>query len=313
MKTLILGTLCFFVCIISLHAQLHIEGAINSPLGTNRISIGQGIGGQQKLLVHSSIPANHAIVGSVDNTNAIAVFGLANHANGIASAGVKGISLKGVGVYGVSTDGWAGKFDGNVSSSGILMLEGDLMGNRTDEAFSIFSRTHQSEGAYLRLYDNDHNSFSGSMSLVAGGDGAINFFNFAGSVNSPVWQQNMSIQSDGKVVIGDQNTTFQNPNFRLFVRDGIMTEEVMVALFGSNEWPDYVFQPEYERLPLSCVKETTETQQHLPGMPSAAQLTEEGGISLKKMTILQQEKIEELFLYIIELEERIRQLEQITE
>lgn len=47
---------------------------------------------------------------------------------------------------------------------------------------------------------------------------------------------------------------------------------------------------------------------HLPNVPSAAQVKEEG-IELGEMAKIQQEKIEELMLYIIQQEKRIQSLE----
>jgi hypothetical protein len=50
--------------------------------------------------------------------------------------------------------------------------------------------------------------------------------------------------------------------------------------------------------------------QHLPGVPSAKQLVQEGGIDVAKMLAKQLEKIEELTLYMLELNEEALKMEQ---
>lgn len=92
--------------------------------------------------------------------------------------------------------------------------------------------------------------------------------------------------------------------YNLFVAGGILTEEVLV----STGWADYVFRPDYNLLPIKEVKNFIKTYEHLPNMPSAKEV-ESDGLKLKEMTVKQQEKIEELFLYIIQLEEKISAME----
>lgn len=85
--------------------------------------------------------------------------------------------------------------------------------------------------------------------------------------------------------------------YNLFVKGGILTEEVRVML--QTDWADYVFAKEYQLPTLSDVEDFITTNGHLPNVPSANQIKEEG-IALGEMAKIQQEKIEELTLYIIE-------------
>jgi hypothetical protein len=59
---------------------------------------------------------------------------------------------------------------------------------------------------------------------------------------------------------------------------------------------------------LEEVEEFTKKNHHLPEIPSATQIQEEG-LHLKEMTNLLLQKIEELTIYIIEQEKRIKALE----
>jgi hypothetical protein len=56
-------------------------------------------------------------------------------------------------------------------------------------------------------------------------------------------------------------------------------------------------------MPLEAVAEFVETNHHLPGVPSAAEVAEAGGILINRATEINLEKIEELFLHLIELKE----------
>ncbi len=74
------------------------------------------------------------------------------------------------------------------------------------------------------------------------------------------------------------------------------------------EAPDYVFAPEYRRGDLDSVRTYIEKNHHLPGVPSAKEIKEEG-FDLTKMNFKLLEKIEELTLVVIEQERRIKDLE----
>ena len=91
------------------------------------------------------------------------------------------------------------------------------------------------------------------------------------------------------------------------MRKGIRTEEVKVDIAG-GVWADYVFEDDYELLPLEEVGAFIEENGHLPNVPSAQEV-EERGIRLGEMDAKMLEKIEELTLYILEQNERIKELE----
>jgi hypothetical protein len=98
--------------------------------------------------------------------------------------------------------------------------------------------------------------------------------------------------------------------YRLYVEQGILTEKVKVALKTSANWADHVFAPGYPLQPLGDVETFIKNNQHLPGVPSAQQLVQDGGIDVNMMFAKQMEKIEELTLYIIEMKKEIKQLQQ---
>ncbi|MFT4600060.1 MAG: hypothetical protein ACI857_000228 [Arenicella sp.] len=76
----------------------------------------------------------------------------------------------------------------------------------------------------------------------------------------------------------------------------------------TDNWADYVFDEDYELMPLHEVEEYITAKGHLPNMPSAKELEEEG-LDLGDMQALQMEKIEELYLHVIDLEKKLVSLQ----
>jgi hypothetical protein len=86
-----------------------------------------------------------------------------------------------------------------------------------------------------------------------------------------------------------------------------------------SQWSDKVFSPTYQLRPLDDVATYVHQQGHLPGIPSAEQVQQDG-IDLVKMNSLLLEKVEELTLYTIQLEktntqqqERLEKLEKMMQ
>ena len=118
--------------------------------------------------------------------------------------------------------------------------------------------------------------------------------------NTNLWFNGSSSESNGKVYIG-ATAVYPNVtgNYKLFVEGGILTEKVKVALRSTANWADYVFEKNYNLMPLKNVEEYITTHKHLPGIDSAYYLTK-NGLDLAEMQAKHMAKIEELTLYIIE-------------
>lgn len=124
--------------------------------------------------------------------------------------------------------------------------------------------------------------------------------------------KNADVIVDGKIGIGSRN-----PDSKLTVKGKIHCEEVKVDL---QVPADYVFEKyytgtstlkeDYQMLSLEEVEAFTKKNNHLPEIPSAKEIQKEG-LHLKKMTNLLLQKIEELTLYTIEQEKRIKVLEEL--
>lgn len=76
----------------------------------------------------------------------------------------------------------------------------------------------------------------------------------------------------------------------------------------NSPWADYVFEDDYDLKSLNEVENFIKDNGHLPNIPSAKEI-EKGELDLADMQRLQMEKIEELTLYIIQLDEKLNKLE----
>lgn len=82
-----------------------------------------------------------------------------------------------------------------------------------------------------------------------------------------------------------------------------------IEVTNATTFPDYVFDANYQLKPIKEVAEFIATNKHLPGFEKGEHY-EKNNINLNQLLIKQQEKIEELMLYIIQLEKRIDGLDK---
>ncbi len=94
--------------------------------------------------------------------------------------------------------------------------------------------------------------------------------------------------------------------YKMAVDGKIIAEEVRVQMSGA--WPDYVFESGYELMQLDTLKSYILENKHLPGIPPAEQM-DMHGLALGEMQIKQMQKVEELTLYIIALQEQLNKME----
>ena len=142
------------------------------------------------------------------------------------------------------------------------------------------------------------------------GAGGLNFWKPSGATTGHS-NYDLFIRNDGKVSIGLDPTlaTTFNGNYSLYVENGILTEKVKVALKNTTDWADYVFDKDYELMPLNKVEAFVSEHHHLPGVPSAEEV-KKSGIDVATMDAKLLEKIEELTLHMIELEKKYNALKE---
>ncbi len=143
------------------------------------------------------------------------------------------------------------------------------------------------QGNRLRLHHNDVNAyidFSPNL-IFRGGDDNLN--------------TSLYLTSNGNVGIG------LNPGTKLDVAGVVRAHEVKVCL---NQGCDFVFEEDYDLMSISETAEFIKTNKHLPHVAPAREM-ESDGINVSEMSALLLRKIEELTLYVIELEKKNSLLE----
>ena len=133
------------------------------------------------------------------------------------------------------------------------------------------------------------------------------------------WEQDdyLSFKARGyNFIYGDVGIGVSNPQYRLDVAgiihaNSIITDNTIQAreIIVTTTGADFVFAKDYQLRPLSEVKAFIQENQHLPEIPSAQEM-QENGVSVSELQIQLLQKIEELTLYIIQQEQIIQELRQ---
>lgn len=69
--------------------------------------------------------------------------------------------------------------------------------------------------------------------------------------------------------------------------------------------PDYVFKENYNLMPLENLKLFVKEKKHLPNIKSEQEYNNAGSIDLTELNLKLLEKVEELTLYVIDLQEQL--------
>jgi len=110
-------------------------------------------------------------------------------------------------------------------------------------------------------------------------------------------------------VSGNVGIGVTSPSSKLTVNGIVKCKEVQVTLTG---WPDYVFDKNYTLGSLNDIEQYINTHKHLPGVPSAGDI-HDNGVKLGEMDAILMQKIEELTLHLIVLNKKVEALEKENE
>jgi hypothetical protein len=187
------------------------------------------------------------------------------------------VRTKGVDRFSIDEDGY-GTF-GNGSSGGLMLMNGPFSG-------ITFQSSNLTQGHIL--------ASEGSLEIYRANPGLIRI-----RANS----DGMWFYPNGQLSFGGggQRAT----GYAVSIEGKAIATEFRVLAIAS--WPDYVFADGYQLKPLGEVKKFISQHKHLPGIPSAATV-EKNGIELGDISKRLMEKVEELTLYIIRLQEQVDEL-----
>jgi hypothetical protein len=162
---------------------------------------------------------------------------------------------------------------------------------------ALFVPVHLSSASDLRMYivDDSNDAFSIWGNTCVGGN--------CGDLNAA--SQIVRFEGGGNVLFnGNIGVGVTVPTAKIDVDGTIKATEIKVEA----QTADFVFEEDYQLKSLEEVEEFIQENKHLPEIPSAKQMEEEG-VGLAEMNKLLLQKVEELTLHIIELNKKVRDLE----
>ena len=274
-----------------------------------------GVNGGSYLNGNVTIPSSHTL--AVGGTSTL--------------TGAVGINTT-PGTYQLAVTGTS-NFSGNVtipnpntlSVGGTSALTGAVGINTTPGAYQLAVTGTSNLNGSVTIPANT----SGTSNLLVGLTAApTNSPNYNNSIDPTTYNSQYTVavagnaNFQGAVVIGGSpayfalsgsnapNGPWANTNFySLYVAGGILTEQVQVALSNSSYWADFVFDKNYKLTPLAELESFIQKNHHLPEIPSAEEVVK-SGINVAEMDAKLLQKIEELTLYVIEIEKNNKKIQK---
>ena len=149
-----------------------------------------------------------------------------------------------------------------------------------------------------RLLVEDTGS-SGAQELFKLSNNGGSYFTFENTSAGTTWFFTHENSAPNRFIIAD--AVADGPEFTLTAEGDLTIPGNFISGATTLNVPDYVFADDYALRPLSEVQAFIDAHSHLPDVPSAAQIAEDGlDMTAMQMTMLK--KIEELTLYTLELE-----------
>lgn len=189
-------------------------------------------------------------------------------------------------------------------NTGIKSEFGTAIIEAQDAQIDLISNSAGDWGSAINFIEGSGSSNTNVWSLArrtSGGGSSLRFnFGNANTHNNPTL---MTLRSDGSVGINTVATGIH----KLAVNGSIGAEEIVVESPAS--WSDFVFADDYKLQSLEEVESFINQNRHLPEVPSEAEITK-NGVNLGEMDATLLQKIEELTLHMIEMNKRVKQLEE---
>lgn len=290
---------------------LNLWSAIGSDIYNTTTNGNVGIGTStpnEKLDINGNIRLNNNTVflrGAADNNHGLAYNGLSNvfTVDGPVLFGWSGGALGSKNTVG---DNIALTWNNN-GNVGIHTLTTPLEALQIGDRFVIHDGGSKVLG-YNFKWDGDNktlvNGFSSAIYFTS--DGNLQFKTSENlTANSVItWATPLTIFNDGYVSIG---TDTYDANYILNVCGNIKAEKFLI----DADWCDYVFDEKYPLKSINELENFIKKYSRLPNIPSQQEV-ESKGIEVSEILKLQMEKIEELSLYVIQLNKELSKLKSLV-
>ena len=225
-------------------------------------------------------------------------------------------AIAGAGLYVTGTS----LLEGNVTANGNATVSGNINSNTsmtiTDAAAILQLKSNgstnlgfmQLSGNNLRIGTNSSNDLGSFIVRTNNADRfVVDALGVAAFNNNVVMTANAFINGNARTGTLNVGTSLNTPGYVARIGGKLICEEVKVKLISSG-WPDYVFSEKYKLPTLQELRSFITKNKHLPNIPSAEEV-EKNGIEVGDMQKRVMEKIEELTLYILQLEEKTQKLQ----
>ncbi len=177
-----------------------------------------------------------------------------------------------------------------------------VVANTSAHKFTVLSPLTEANTS-IATFDN-----GGSALVAINKDGKLSI-GLSSSANDKLdVNGNIYISNPGKLLIG--TTASAAGAHRLAVDGSAIFTKAVVKLIGN--WPDYVFAPSYKLKPLNELEAYILKNQHLPDVPPATEV-QKNGIDLGDNQTILLKKVEELTLYMIELNKKVEAINKENE
>ena len=185
--------------------------------------------------------------------------------------------------------------------NGVQTINGDQYVNGNIHVNKYLFIPSNRELIFGNTSDRDH---SLRISYTGNDNNGSCYINYSGDLR----YRNGSMTDDVPVVLfsKDNNVgigTLDPQGYKLAVNGTIRAKEIKV----DSDWADFVFKKDYKLPTLGEVKKHITEKGTLPGIPSESDV-KANGVSLGEVNALLLQKVEELTLYVIKLQEEVNEL-----
>ncbi|MEI7726608.1 MAG: hypothetical protein WCK09_15980 [Bacteroidota bacterium] len=195
----------------------------------------------------------------------------------------------------------------NNTANGYSALYNNINGsnNTATGGNSLLNNTGGDNNTGIGVNAGISNTIGSNNTYIGYGTGGTNNISNSSAIGSGA-----SVTASNTMVLGDPaNSSFSvcigrshsASGYKLAVAGKVICEELKVRLAAS--WPDYVFDAKYPLMSIDELAKSIEREKHLPGLPSAEDVKKDG-VSMGEMQAKLLEKVEQLTLYIIQLQKQ---------